>query len=162
MAVLSLGRGAVMARTNSAREGVEIKAAPTRVKSAEEVDGVGKVTAVVSVYNNIDAYGDVMQPGSFKSTLQEHKDAGNVIPFMWSHESADPFAYIGEVVKAEETDEGLQVDATFDLDNPTAVQVYKLLKGRRLREWSFGFIPRKTKAGELDGVEVREVHDRHL
>lgn len=155
------GRGVTMTR-KSAREGIEIKAVPFRVKAAEDDGETGVVTAVVSVFGNIDAYGDVMQPGSFKSTLAEHKDAGDVIPFMWSHESADPFAYIGELRKADETDEGLQVEAVFDLDNPTAVQVYKLLKGRRLREFSFGFIPRKTKAGELDGVEVREVHDVEL
>lgn len=154
-------RGVTMTR-KSAREGIEIKAVPFRVKAAEDDGETGTVEAVVSVFGNIDAYGDVMQPGSFKSTLAEYKDAGDVIPFMWSHESADPFAYIGELVDARETDEGLHVKATFDLDNPTAVQVYKLLKGRRLREFSFGFIPRKTKAGELDGVEVREVHDVEL
>lgn len=153
-----------MTRSNrkSAREGIEIKAVPFRVKSAEDDGEVGTVEAIVSVFGNIDAYGDVMMPGSFKATLAEHKDAGDVLPFMWSHESSDPFAYIGELAEAGETDEGLRIKALFDLDNPTAVQVYKLLKGRRLREFSFGFIPRKTKAGEVDGVEVREVHDVEL
>lgn len=158
-------RGATVARTQnskSTRHGVEIKSAPLRIKATDEADGQGTVTAVVSVFDNVDSYGDVMLKGAFADTLAEHKDAGNTVPFMWSHESADPFAYIGELAEAEETDEGLQVKAVFDLDNPTAVQVYKLLKGRRLREFSFGFIPRKTVPGERDGEPVREVKSVEL
>ena len=141
---------------------LEVKSARAQIKTADEIEGEGIVRAVASVFNNIDSYGDIMLKGSFADTIAEHKDAGDVIPFMWSHESSDPFAYIGELTEARETDEGLEVEARFDMDNEKAAQVYRLLKGRRLRELSFGFIPRETEQTERDGEPVREVKSVEL
>lgn len=152
----------IMSRHNGARTGLQIKSAPLRVKATDETEGEGIVRGVASVFGNIDSYGDVMIKGAFAETLAEYKDAGDSVPFMWSHESSDPFAYVGELTDTKETDEGLEFEAKFDMDNPTAAQVYRLLKGRRLREFSFGFIPRETEQTERDGEPVREVKSVEL
>lgn len=125
-------------------------------------DNNGYFEAVVSAFGNIDSYGDVMVKGAFARTLAEWKDNGGEIPFLWSHASHDPMAYVAGITEAEETDEGLVVRGKFDLDTDQSKQAYKLLKSRRVKEFSFGFIVKAYEFGELDGTEVRYVKDVDL
>ncbi|MEU3507948.1 HK97 family phage prohead protease [Streptomyces longwoodensis] len=117
-----------------------------RVKAAGAADGLadGQFVALVSVFNNEDSYGDVVRPGAFTQTLQEWAASGDSIPVIWAHQWSDPFAHIGRVIKAVETLQGLEVtgqidDLTGDDPNPTAQQVYRLLKGRRVKQFSFAY-----------------------
>ena len=48
-----------------------------RVKVTGEDDGqAGEFTALVSVFGNVDSYGDVVQPGAFERTLKEWSASG--------------------------------------------------------------------------------------
>ena len=116
------------------------KAVPVKVK-ADATDGLedGQFDALVSVFGNVDSYGDVVMPGAFADTLAEWKASGNPIPVLWSHQIGDPDSHIGYVVDAVETEKGLQVRAQLDLDEPKAAKVYKLLKGRRVTQFSFSY-----------------------
>lgn len=125
-------------------------------------DEEGTFTAVVSVWGNVDAYGDVMVKGAFTNTLAEWKSANGQIPFIWSHNINDPDSYVGVITDARETDEGLEVDGKFDLDGPTSTKAYNLLKSGRIKEFSFGFIAREVAFATRDGEEVREVKDVEL
>lgn len=100
--------------------------------------GDGQFTALVSVFGNVDMQGDILMPGCFAASLAAWKASGDPIPVIWSHEWSDPMAHIGEVLEAEETSAGLQVTAQLDMTNPTAVQVFKLLKDHRVKEFSIG------------------------
>jgi HK97 family phage prohead protease len=117
-----------------------------KVKAAGVADGLdeGQFIALVSVFNNEDSYGDVVRPGAFTQTLQQWAAKGDDIPVIWAHQWSDPFAHIGRVLKATETLQGLEVTGQIDdLDgddpNPTAKQVYRLLKGRRVTQFSFAY-----------------------
>lgn len=112
---------------------IQVKAGPD--------DGLaeGEFTAYASVFGNKDSYGDVVMPGAFADTLQEWKDSGNVLPLLFGHNMQDPDFNVGSVLKAEEDDHGLLVHAQLDLESPKAVQVYRLLKGRRLSQLSFAY-----------------------
>jgi HK97 family phage prohead protease len=114
-----------------------------KVKAAGTADGLaeGQFTALVSVFNNEDSYGDVVRPGAFTQTLSEWSAKGDDIPVIWAHQWSDPFSHIGRVVKAVETLQGLEVTGQIeDLeDNKTAAQVYRLLKGRRVTQFSFAY-----------------------
>lgn len=140
----------------------EQKSARVRIKSTD--DDTGRFRAVVSVFGNVDAYGDVMMPGAFAKSLERYKAAGDDIPYLWDHDTGDPFSYVGGIDEAFESAEGLEVAGTFDLDNPTAAQVYRLVKARRVKEWSFGFIVPEGgwKIAEKDGTTVRELHEVEL
>ena len=135
------------------------------VKAAGEADGLdeGQFTAVVSVFGNEDSVGDVVMPGAFKDDLERWDTKGDPLPVIWSHDWADPFSHIGHVLKAEETETGLQVTGQLDLDNPKAAQVYRLLKGRRVTQFSFAYDvvdakPRKASGGqELRRLKTYEV-----
>lgn len=119
------------------------KECTARVKAAGVADGLsdGQFVALVSVFDNEDSVGDVVRPGAFTETLADWLAKGDPIPVIWSHRWGDPFAHIGTVVKATETPDGLEVTGQIDDlgDNPTADQVYRLLKGRRVTQFSFAY-----------------------
>lgn len=112
------------------------------VKAAGETDGLkaGQVRMLVSAFGNVDSYGDVVVKGAFAEDLAEWETKGDPIPFIWSHQWSNPFAHIGAIVSAKETDAGLDVVASLDIEtNETAAQVYWLLKNRRVTQASFAY-----------------------
>lgn len=119
------------------------KEASARIKAAGPADGLadGQFRALVSVFGNEDSMGDVIAPGAFAQVLAEWKASGDPIPVVWSHKWGDPFAHIGSVLEATETADGLEVLAQIeDMDtNPTARHVHGLLKGRRIKQFSFAY-----------------------
>ncbi|MDX2616139.1 HK97 family phage prohead protease [Streptomyces stelliscabiei] len=114
-----------------------------KVKAAGTADGLaeGQFVALVSVFNNEDLYGDVVRPGAFTQTLADWAAKGDDVPVIWAHQWSDPFSHIGHVVKAVETLQGLEVTGQIDdlEENDTAAQVYRLLKGRRVTQFSFAY-----------------------
>ena len=140
-----------------------MKSCPARVKAAGPDDGLadGQFRALVSVFGNKDSYGDVIVPGAFAETLAEWAASGDPIPVYYSHRMDDPDFNIGHVLEAQETDEGLEVLAQLDIDDPVpgskAPQVHRLLKGRRITQFSFaydvlegGWAKRQDEAGKDD------------
>jgi len=137
------------------KTGLKAQAANVKNVGAEE----GTFEALVAVFNNVDSYGDVILKGAFADTLTEWDESGFPIPVVWSHDKDDPFSHIGTVTEARETDTGLLVKAQLDLENPKAAQVHRLLKGGRVKEFSFAFSynPSDVNPTERDGIEVREL-----
>jgi len=120
---------------------MKTKSFNANVKAVGTADGLGdgQFTALVAVFGNKDHGGDVIVPGAFAESLQDWAASGDAIPAIWSHQWSDPFAHIGWSLSAAETADGLLVTAQLDLENPTALQTYKLLKQRRVKEFSFGY-----------------------
>lgn len=120
---------------------MKTKSFNANVKAVGTADGLGdgQFTALVAVFGNKDHGGDVIVPGAFAESLQDWEASGDAIPAIWSHQWSDPFAHIGWSLSAAETEDGLLVTAQLDLENPTALQTYKLLKQRRVKEFSFGY-----------------------
>ncbi|MST50578.1 HK97 family phage prohead protease [Mobiluncus holmesii] len=127
-------------------------------------DGLGEgiFEAYASVFGNVDSYGDVVAKGAFANTLQKWAESGNVIPALYGHNMGDPFYNIGAVTHAEEDEHGLKVEVQLDLENPTAVQVYKLMKGRRLSQMSFAFDVLASGETEVDGEKANELRELQL
>lgn len=119
------------------------KACTAQIKAAGPDDGLaeGQFRAIVSVFGNKDSYGDKIIPGAFTDTLAAWAAKGDPIPVFWSHQMQDPEMCIGEVVEAKETTVGLEVLAQLDLDAEArkAKQAYRLLKGRRVTQFSFAY-----------------------
>ena len=134
------------------------KIAPLKIKAAGPDDGLGEgqFEAYASVFGNVDSYGDIVEQGAFKRTLAEWAAKGDTIPVLWGHDMYDPFANIGGVLTAEEDDHGLKISAQLDLDNPTAKQVYRLLKGRRTNRMSFAYSVAKGVKRE-DGYHLQDL-----
>jgi len=119
---------------------VKIKNQPVKIKAGPD-DGLaeGQFQAYASVFGNKDSYGDVVVKGAFTDTLAEWEKSGAPIPLLFGHNMSDPDYNIGHVVKAVEDDHGLLVTAELDLENPKAVQTYRLLKGKRINQMSFAY-----------------------
>lgn len=125
-------------------------------------DDTGEFEAIVAVFGNVDSGGDVIAKGAFAANLAEWETSGDPIPVVWSHDSNDPFSHIGSVVEASETDTGLLVKGQLDLDNPKAAQVHKLLKGRRVTQFSFAYSVLDSGPVEVDGVKATELRSLKL
>ena len=116
-----------------------------RFKAAKDENGelTGEVTAVVSVFDNVDLVGDVVQKTAFDATLQEWKDSGDEIPMIWSHDWSNPMSHIGswDPSKAKATKEGLELTGKVDIGqgNPVADQAFRLMEKRLVREFSFAY-----------------------
>jgi HK97 family phage prohead protease len=132
-----------------------------KVKSVggDSGDDAGRFRAVVSVFNNIDSVGDVVLRGAFVKSIDSWERSGDMIPIIWGHLHDDPFANVGAVLKAYETAEGLEIEGQLDLTNPTGAQVHKLMKGRRLRDFSFAYRVKASAPGTRDGRPVTELHE---
>ncbi len=143
---------------------MKVKSFPGRVKAAGEEDGAdeGVFEAIVSAFGNVDSYGDRVVKGAFADTLAEWKASGDPIPVLWSHLSHDPDYHIGEVLDAAETDEGLWVKARLDLDEPKSRKIYRLLKGRRVKQFSFAYDVIDGSFVKSDGEDVYELRKLKL
>jgi len=128
------------------------------IKAAGPGDGLddGQFLGYASVFDNVDSYGDVVRKGAFAETLTEWQSKGDNIPLLWGHDMADPWSNIGSV-EATEDDHGLLVKGTFDLENPKAQQVYRLVKGRRVGDMSFAYDVLDSGPTEVDGAKVLEL-----
>jgi HK97 family phage prohead protease len=86
-----------------------------------------------------DAYGDVVAPGAFLDDIAAWKASGNVLPGLYGHRMDDPDFFVAGAIDEGEDEHGWWVKGEFDLDNPKARQVYRLVKGRRLNQLSFAY-----------------------
>lgn len=116
---------------------------PVKVKAVGESDGLqpGQFEAIVSVFGNEDSYGDVVAPGAFTEDIERWKASGDPQPCIWAHDWGDPFSHIGYALDSKETDVGWWVKGQVDIDagNAKADWVYRLLKGRRVKQFSFAY-----------------------
>ncbi|TLF52020.1 HK97 family phage prohead protease [Nocardia cyriacigeorgica] len=138
------------------------------IKTAGLADG--EFIGYASVFGNVDAHGDIVQRGAFSKALS----SGATVPLIWEHKADDPRNFVGEVVTAEETAEGLQIKGRFDLESDFGAAAYRQVKGRRVNGLSIGYYVRraeKSAAGanlllDVDLVEVsvvaRGANDRAL
>lgn len=139
--------------------------AALEVKAVGPDDGLkeGQFIAYASVFGNVDSYGDIVEPGAFKDTLEEWRTKDGVIPLLWGHDMYDPFNNIGGIdpADAEEDPKGLLVKPQLDLENPTAVQVYRMLKGKRVTDMSFAYTveaeSKKADGNHLEKLGLLEV-----
>lgn len=153
-------------RLNKSYEISQFKAMPDQ--------GEGTFEALVSIFGNVDLQGDRVMPGAFGKSLEAWRASGDPIPILWSHNWGDPYAHIGyadpkdvsEVMpgKAGRHPGGLLVKGHLDVEKPFAKQVYDLLAGRRVKEFSFSYdVPAggerrgKDGANELLVLDIIEV-----
>jgi hypothetical protein len=149
------------ARSGTGRDIMNVKRinshATFEVKAATEQSPAGEVEALVSVFGNKDLVGDRVMPGAFAKSLERYAELGKAIPFVWSHQWDNPDAYIGKVVEASETDEGLFVRAEL-FDTANAKHIKTLLQSGVVSEFSFAYDIIEQAPGK-DGVnELRELH----
>lgn len=139
---------------------IQIDVSMAGEKSAPDTLREGEFTAYASTWTRTpDSYGDVVAKGAFTKTLADWKASGDNIPILYGHNDSDPDYNIGYVKSAVEDDHGLRIVGKLDIDdNEKAAQVYRLLKGRRIRQMSFAYSPEEqTPVKAKDGVMANEL-----
>lgn len=109
-----------------------------------------------------DSYGDVVAKGAFLETIERWKAAGiekgHKLPGLFGHRMDDPDYFVAEAIDMGEDDHGWWVRGKFDLENPKAVQVYRLVKGGRLTQLSFAYTVLDERAVALEtGAAANEL-----
>lgn len=145
----------------------ETELTPKRVKAGPD-DGLaeGEFLVYPSTFTREpDSYGDVVARGAFLDSIKAHAEAGSVLPGLFGHRMDDPDFYVAWATEMGEDEHGFWVKGVFDMEHAKARQVYKLVKGRRLNQLSFGYdvldqspvaLPDGRKANELRRVHIHE------
>jgi HK97 family phage prohead protease len=124
--------------------------------------GQGEMLALASTFGNVDKHGDRVIRGAYSTDVAKVK-AGATWPLVWGHDyNGSPQNFVGEIDDADETDEGLEVHARFDLDDPVARKAYRLVKQGAIDKLSIGYRVRRERrandgVNELLDVELHEV-----
>jgi HK97 family phage prohead protease len=92
----------------------------------------GSFEGLLAVYNNLDLGGDLIEPGAFTKTIQEH---GDQVPLLWQHKTDRP---IGMLTLVDAPD-ALRVQGQLLMDLPDARNAYLLIKARIVKGLSIGF-----------------------
>lgn len=102
-------------------------------------DDSGEFEAYVSIFGNVDSYGDVVVKGAFADDLERWGPDGSGIPIYWRHRMDDPFMNLGASLASKEDERGLWTRGKLDLGNAHAAQTYTLLREGRVRQMSFAY-----------------------
>lgn len=105
----------------------------------------GVIEAYVSIFNNVDLVGDVIEQGAFAESLAKKLPKG-----VWSHKWDEPIA---KTLEAREDNKGLYIKGQFIEGVQRADEAYKLIKGGVIDEFSIGFRVLDDEWRE-DGVRV--------
>lgn len=137
---------------------------------SSDISEAGIFSGYGAVFGNIDAYGDVIAPGAFKSTLESYHKAGKYPPMLLQHGGLgardNDGLPIGVWTAMAEDNEGLKVEGKLvGMETEVVKRVYSLMKegaldglsiGYRAKEFSLG-----AKVGDprrmLKGVDLVEV-----
>lgn len=142
---------------------MKYKQVPVKFETKGDGMGDGEFRGYASTFSDVpDSYGDVVKQGAFKRTLAERASSKQTLSVLYAHDMVDPFNNIGVALKAEEDAHGLEVHGKLDLDNPTAAQVYRLMKDGRLSKMSFAYQVVDGGWAKQDGKDVYEIRDLDL
>ena len=105
----------------------------------------GVFAGYASVFDVVDSYKDVVIPGAFVKSLQQHMDSGTMPALLWQHNTSEP---IGVWTLMQEDKKGLYVEGRLLVDDdPLARRAYAHLKAGSVSGLSIGF---KTVDEEYD------------
>jgi HK97 family phage prohead protease len=115
------------------------------------VDGAeeGTIEAYVSIFGNIDSYGDIVEPGAFKDSLA--KWFPRYPKGIWAHDWSLPIA---ETLEAKEDARGLYIKGKLLLTVEKGKEAWELIKSGVVTDFSFGY--------EVNEYEYDTLGYRHL
>lgn len=126
----------------------------------KEVSKSGEFSGHLSVFNNVDSYGDIVMPGAFKKSLGEWSKRKRLPPILWQHQYVEP---IGPFTMLEEDDIGLAFAGRLLVNDVVrAREAHALVENDVVSGMSMGFVTvvdeedRKTNTRKLIEVDLWE------
>lgn len=128
---------------------IELKFVEPGTESAlKEISGYG------AYFNNIDACGDIIVPGAFRDTIEEHKAAGKMPAMLVNHgHNALP---VGVWTDLAEDEIGLKVAGHF-LSSQAALETYEAVKAGAITGLSIGYFVEDFEIATANGQSVRKI-----
>jgi HK97 family phage prohead protease len=122
----------------------------------------GEMLALASTWE-VDRVKDRVIPGAYREAVAKIK-SGDYLPLIWQHSIDSPLNYVGEVVDADETYEGLRIRARFDLDDSAGRKAYQLVKRGRIKALSIGYhiVSKRRAAGGVTELVKLDLHEVSL
>ena len=108
-----------------------------------------------SIFGNEDLGGDVVLPGAFQKSLEQHKQSGQLPQMFWMH---DPSRVAGKWTEMYEDSDGLRVKGIL-ADTPLGNEIRTLLKMDAVKGLSIGY---RTIADAFDKAGRRLLKELEL
>ncbi len=83
-----------------------------------------------------DAYGDIIAPGAFRSSIERHRKRGTAPALLWAHDAARP---VGTWQRLEERPDGLHVKGALNLKSSAGSEAFEHLRHGDVTGLSIGF-----------------------
>lgn len=110
----------------------------------------GFFAGYASKFHGVDAHGDTIFPGAYKSTLESRK---RPVQMRWNHYGD----VIGKWLTIKEDEHGLYVEGELTPGHSKANDVYALLKHGAISGLSIGYCPVKSVENETGGRDLHEI-----
>jgi HK97 family phage prohead protease len=122
----------------------------------------GTIEGYGSIFGNVDAYGEVVEPGAFADSLAAVAAGERTVKMLWQHDSWQP---IGVWDELKEDRRGLKVKGRLLTDvSPKAAEAHGLIKAGAMEGLSIGYRvvdagphPKKPGVYQLRKLDLREV-----
>lgn len=134
---------------------LEYKAGKTEFKADAQVEG--QYEGYFSVLGNLDDGGDIIEPGSFKKTLQER---GDRIKIFYAHDWMKLIGPVPEILR--EDSYGLYAKGRLTLTSFWGAETWALMKDGALTEGSIGYNTVKADYGTDNEQSVRHIRELKL
>jgi HK97 family phage prohead protease len=134
--------------------------APLQIKSLNSEDGDRTFEGYGAFFSNVDRVGDVIRPGAFGKSLEDHKSAGTTPALCLHHDLKRP---IGTFTSIGEDASGLAVQGKLTTGVRDADEAYALLKDGALHSMSIGYrvvdeeYDAKSGINYLNEINVHEI-----
>jgi len=127
---------------------------PLEVK---DISAVGSIKGYISIFGNVDSYGEIVEPGAFAETLAKSAKSGRKVKLLWQH---DPHQPIGVWDEVGEDRKGLWGEGRLLIEqSPKAREAHGLLMEGALDGLSIGYrtVKSEPKAGKEGIVSLTKL-----
>lgn len=130
---------------------IEFKNLSFELKAVNEK--TGEFEGYATKFSEVDREGDIMLPGCYDKTYEEHKSAGTLPSLLWNHKTD---LQCGDMTNVDIDKIGVKIKGVVWKDQgiPSANQAWKMLNGTGVKALSQGFIPR-AKGVVPSGITAR-------
>ncbi|CAA2142756.1 HK97 family phage prohead protease [Hyphomicrobium sp. ghe19] len=127
----------------------------------------GSFSGYGAIFGNVDSYGDVIERGAFKASLNQWAEKGKLPPMLLQHGGffgpVDDMLPVGKWVSMEENAKGLKVEGElFALGTDRGQLLHEGMKAGSLDGLSIGYRAKKFTMGTKPSEPRRTLHEIDL
>jgi hypothetical protein len=132
-----------------------------RIKKLVKSDNgsTASFSGYLSTFNNVDQGGDMVMPGAFTKTINDHEASGKKVPILWQHDTRHP---IGVFTSMEQDKFGLKVEGELNLEVEKGRECYALMKQGAIDSMSIGYETINEEVCTIDGERVNCLRELKL